>query len=87
MTEYKKLTKKTMPPIDNRKRFIIWLDARSTDGGFPTIAQRVQYNDNAPYIMYVKPFGKCFTPMITGIACGQRLKRPRRWWNGWNGTR
>ena len=54
--EYKKLTKKFLPPIDNRKRFILWLDARSTDGGFPTVAQRVQYNDNAPYIRYVKPF-------------------------------
>jgi hypothetical protein len=54
--EYKKLTKKTLPPIDNRKRFLLWRDARSTDGGFATVAQRVQYNDNAPYIRYVKPF-------------------------------
>ena len=54
--EYQKLKKGSMPPIDNHKRFLLWRDARSTDGGFATIAQRVQYNDNAPYIMYVKPF-------------------------------
>ena len=52
MTEYKKLTGKTMPPIDNRKRFILWRGVRDTDGGFPSTAKRVQYNDNEPYIRF-----------------------------------
>ena len=52
MTEYKKLTEKTMPPIDNRKHFILWRGLPDDDGGFPALAKRVQYNNNEPYIRF-----------------------------------
>ena len=54
--EYKKLTKKTMPPVDNRHSFILWLGTKDTDGGFPLIAKRVEYDGKPPYIRYAKPF-------------------------------
>ena len=54
--KYKKLTKKTMPPVNNRHSFILWLGAKDTDGGFPLIAKRVEYDGKPPYIRYAKPF-------------------------------
>ena len=49
--EWKKLTARTMPPVDNRKRVLLWLGANE-DGGFPVIAARVKYNNDPPYIRY-----------------------------------
>lgn len=50
--EYRKLKNDSLPPIDNRKRFILWRGVLDDDGGFPAIAKRVQYGDNPPYIMF-----------------------------------
>ena len=54
--EYKKLTKASMPPVSNSQYFILWRAANETDGGFPALAKRVQYDGKAPYIRYVKAF-------------------------------
>lgn len=79
--EWKKLTTKTMPPVDNHKSFLLWLGLNE-DGGFPVLAKRVQYNAPEPYIRYCtcngwKALGKeeyaeCFWAAIEppGIARG-----------------
>ena len=54
--EWKKLTKKTLPPVDNHIGFILWLGLNE-DGGFPVHAKRVQYDNSPPYIRYVTPTG------------------------------
>ena len=50
--EWHKLTKRSLPPVDNRKRFLLWLGAHE-DGGFPVVAAHVQYDGNPAYIRYV----------------------------------
>ena len=54
--DWHKLTAKDLPPVDNRRSFLLWLGVHE-DGGFPVQAKRVQYNDNPPYIRYVTPSG------------------------------
>lgn len=49
--EWKKLTARNMPPVNNSRRFLLWLGANE-DGGFPVLAARVQYNNDPPYIRY-----------------------------------
>lgn len=52
MMEWHKLTKKSLPPVDNRQRFLLWRGVNE-DGGFPVLAAHVQYSDNPSYIRYV----------------------------------
>lgn len=54
--EWHKLTKNSLPPVDNKIGFILWRGVNE-DGGFPVLAKRVQYKDAPPYIRFVKPTG------------------------------
>lgn len=49
---YYKLNMATMPPVDNRRYFILWRNAGEPDDMHPALAKRVQYQDT-PYIRYV----------------------------------
>lgn len=39
-----KLTKKSLPPVQNSKYFLLWRGIYE-DGGFPVLAKRVQFGD------------------------------------------
>ena len=56
MAEWHKLTKRSLPPVDNRTSFLLWRGINE-DGGFPVLAKHAQYNDKPPYIRYVTAFG------------------------------
>ena len=51
------LTPQTMPSIDNNRFFLLWRGTRDIDGGFPSLAKRVQYGFDRPYIRYMTPTG------------------------------
>ena len=54
---YKRLNKRSMPPVDNHWFFILWRGVNESDGGVPCLAKRVQYDGKPPYIRFVTPDG------------------------------
>ena len=57
MTQYQKLSKDNLPPINNHRYFILWRGVNEGDGGVPSLAKHVQYNGMAAYIRFVTADG------------------------------
>ena len=50
---WKPFNKKSMPPVNNGKYFLICRGYREPGGGVMEVAKRVQYDDDEPYIRYI----------------------------------
>ena len=50
MIEWKRLTKKCMPP--EGVTFLLWLGLQDSDGGFPAVAKLWQDRDGTPYVQF-----------------------------------
>ena len=64
MSEWKRLNKRSMPPVDKDHEFLLARGVKTDPTPIIQIAKRVfRYGTNEPYIRFVKPFdGWCVLP-------------------------